>query len=160
MTIRKARPSDIPVLNELLQDILQVHHQARPDIFKSGGQKFSEAELVALLEIPDKPIFVFELEGQVVGHLFCEFRTTSGDVLEPIKTLFIDDLCVASSVRGQKIGEQLYEFALSYAKEQGCHNLTLDVWADNAGAVRFYERQGMKPQKFRMEQIINPKLSN
>ncbi len=29
MTIRKARPSDIPVLNELLQDILQVHHQAR-----------------------------------------------------------------------------------------------------------------------------------
>ncbi|HFU4077463.1 TPA: N-acetyltransferase family protein [Streptococcus suis] len=155
MTIRKARPSDIPVLNELLQDILQVHHQARPDIFKSGGQKFSEAELVALLEIPDKPIFVFELEGQVVGHLFCEFRTTSGDVLEPIKTLFIDDLCVASSVRGQKIGEQLYEFALSYAKEQGCHNLTLNVWADNAGAVHFYERQGMKPQKFRMEQIIN-----
>ncbi|HFU4391266.1 TPA: N-acetyltransferase family protein [Streptococcus suis] len=155
MTIRKARPSDIPVLNELLQDILQVHHQARPDIFKSGGQKFSEAELVALLEIPDKHIFVFELEGQVVGHLFCEFRTTSGDVLEPIKTLFIDDLCVASSVRGQKIGEQLYEFALSYAKEQGCHNLTLDVWADNAGAVHFYERQGLKLQKFRMEQIIN-----
>ncbi|MFZ1759233.1 MAG: GNAT family N-acetyltransferase [Streptococcus suis] len=155
MTIRKARPSDIPVLNELLQDILQVHHQARPDIFKSRGQKFSEAELVALFENPDKPIFVFELEGQVVGHLFCEFRTTSGDVLEPIKTLFIDDLCVASSVRGQKIGEQLYEFALSYAKEQGCHNLTLDVWADNAGAVRFYERQGMKPQKFRMERIIN-----
>ena len=122
--------------------------------FYNAG-KFSEAELVALLENPDKPIFVFELEGQVVGHLFCEFRTTSGDVLEPIKTLFIDDLCVASSVRGQKIGEQLYEFALSYAKEQGCHNLTLDVWADNAGAVHFYERQGLKPQKFRMEQIIN-----
>ncbi|HEM4825419.1 TPA: GNAT family N-acetyltransferase, partial [Streptococcus suis] len=70
MTIRKARQSDISVLNELLQDILQVHHQVRPDIFKSAGQKFSEAELVALLENPDKPIFVFELEGQVVGHLF------------------------------------------------------------------------------------------
>lgn len=140
MTIRKARQSDIPVLNELLQDILQVHHQARPDIFKSSGQKFSEAELVALLENPDKPIFVFELEGQVVGHLFCELSIATGDVLEPVKTLFIDDLCVANSARGQKIGEQLYEFALSYAKEQGCHNLTLDVWADNAGAVRFYER--------------------
>ncbi|MBO4118911.1 GNAT family N-acetyltransferase, partial [Streptococcus suis] len=127
MTIRKARQSDIPVLNELLQDILQVHYQARPDIFKSAGQKFSEAELVALLENPDKPVFVYEVKGQVVGHLFCEFRTTSGDVLETIKTLFIDDLCVASSVRGQKIGERLYEFALSYAKEHGCHNLTLNV---------------------------------
>ncbi|HFI0465127.1 TPA: N-acetyltransferase family protein [Streptococcus suis] len=155
MTIRKARQSDIPVLNELLQDILQVHHQARPDIFKSAGQKFSEDELVALLENPDKPVFVYEVKGQVVGHLFCEFRTTSGDVLETIKTLFIDDLCVASSVRGQKIGEQLYEFALSYAKEHGCHNLTLNVWADNTGAVRFYERLGMKPQVVRMEKIID-----
>ncbi|HFI0353545.1 TPA: N-acetyltransferase family protein [Streptococcus suis] len=155
MTIRKARQSDIPVLNELLQDILQVHHQARPDIFRSSGQKFSEDELRELLDNPAKPIFVYEVEGKVVGHLFCELRTATGDVLEPVKTLFIDDLCVADSVRGQKIGEQLYDFALSYAKEQGCHNLTLNVWADNAGAVRFYERLGMKPQMFRMEQIID-----
>ncbi|NQN87728.1 GNAT family N-acetyltransferase [Streptococcus suis] len=155
MTIRKATQSDIPVLNELLQDILQVHHQARPDIFRSSGQKFSEDELRELLDNPAKPVFVYEVDGQVVGHLFCELMTATGDVLEPGKTLFIDDLCVASAARGQKIGEQLYDFALSYAKEQGCHNLTLDVWADNAGAVRFYERLGMKPQKFRMEQIID-----
>ncbi|HFU4055663.1 TPA: N-acetyltransferase family protein [Streptococcus suis] len=155
MTIRKARQSDIPVLNELLQDILQVHHQARPDIFRSSGQKFSEDELRELLDNPAKPVFVYEVDGQVVGHLFCELSTAKSDVLEPVKTLFIDDLCVASTARGQKIGEQLYDSALSYAKEQGCHNLTLDVWADNAGSVRFYERLGMKPQKFRMEQIID-----
>ncbi len=155
MTIRRARQSDIPALNKLLQDILQVHYQARPDIFRSEGQKFSEEDLMVLLDNPAKPIFVYEVDGQVVGHLFCELRTATGDVLQPVKTLFIDDLCVASAARGQKIGEQLYEFALSYAKEQGCYNLTLDVWADNAGAVRFYERLGMKPQKFRMEQIID-----
>lgn len=155
MTIRKATQLDIPVLNELLQDILKVHHLARPDIFRSSGQKFSEEQLRQLLDNPAKSVFVYELEGQVVGHLFCEITTATGDVLEPVKTLYIDDLCVASSVRGQKIGEQLYTFALSYAKEQGCHNLTLDVLADNAGAVRFYDRLGMKPQKFRMEQLID-----
>lgn len=155
MTIRRARQSDISALNELLQEILQVHHQVRPDIFKSEGKKYSEEDLKALLDNPAKPIFVYEVDGQVVGHLFCELRTATGDVLQPVKTLFIDDLCVASAARGQKIGEQLYEFALSYAKEQGCHNLTLDVWADNAGAVRFYDRLGMKAQKFRMEQLID-----
>ncbi|NRG98651.1 GNAT family N-acetyltransferase [Streptococcus suis] len=153
--IRLANQADVPVLIDLLQEILQVHYQARPDIFRSEGQKFSEEDLKVLLDNPAKPIFVYEVDGQVVGHLFCEITTATGDVLEPVKTLFIDDLCVSSSVRGQKIGEQLYDFALSYAKEQGCHNLTLDVWADNSGAVRFYERLGMKPQKFRMEQIIN-----
>ncbi|HEP1819945.1 TPA: GNAT family N-acetyltransferase [Streptococcus suis] len=155
MTIRRARQSDIPALNKLLQDILQVHYQARPDIFRSSGQKYSEEVLRKLLDNSAKPIFVYEVDGQVVGHLFCELRTVTGDVLEPVKTLFIDDLCVASAVRGQKIGEQLYNFALSYAKEQGCNNLTLDVWADNSGAVRFYERLGMKPQKFRMEKIMD-----
>ena len=94
MTIRKARMSDIPVLNELLQDILQVHHQVRPDIFRSSGQKFSEEELSALLDNPTKPVFVYEVDGKVVGHLFCELATATGDVLEPAKTLFIDDLCV------------------------------------------------------------------
>lgn len=155
MTIRRARQSDISALNELLQEILQVHHQARPDIFRSSGQKYSEEDLRKLLDNSAKSVFVYELDCQVVGHLFCEITTATGDVLEPVKTLYIDDLCVASAARGQKIGEQLYEFALSYAKEQGCHNLTLDVWADNAGAVRFYDRLGLKPQKFRMEQIIN-----
>lgn len=154
MGIRLATEADIPVLASLLQDILQVHHQVRPDIFKSDGQKFSADNLKNLLKQPDKPIFVYELEEQVVGHLFCQLSTATGDVLEPVKTLFIDDLCVANSVRGQKIGEQLYDFALSYAKEHGCHNLTLDVWTDNAGAVRFYERLGMVPQKLRMEQVL------
>ncbi|MCK3882010.1 GNAT family N-acetyltransferase [Streptococcus suis] len=153
--IRLANQADVPVLIDLLQEILQVHYQARPDIFRSEGQKFSEEDLKVLLDNPAKPIFVYEVDGQVVGHLFCEITTATGDVLEPVKTLFIDDLCVSSSVRGQKIGEQLYKFALSYAKEQGCHNLTLDVWADNSGAIRFYERLGLKPQKFRMEQLID-----
>ncbi len=154
MAIRLAEQKDIGDLEKLLQDILELHHQVRPDIFRASGQKFSRQDLADLLENPDKPIFVYEVDGQVLGHLFCELSLAKGDVLEPIKTLFIDDLCVASSARGQRIGEQLYEFALAYAKEQGCHNLTLDVWADNTGAVRFYERLGMRPQKVRMEQKV------
>ena len=70
------------------------------------------------------------------------------------KTLFIDDLCVDKEARGQKIGEQLYQFALDYAKELGCYNLTLHVWNDNAGALRFYERLGMKPRYTEMETIL------
>lgn len=66
MTIRKANQSDIPVLINLLQDILQVHHQARPDIFRSSGQKFSEEDLKALLDNPAKPVFVYEVDKWLV----------------------------------------------------------------------------------------------
>jgi len=48
----------------------------------------------------------------------------------------------------------LYDFALDFAKKEGCYNLTLDAWAKNTGAVRFYEKLGMKVQKYVFEEIL------
>lgn len=47
--IRLAKSEDIPRLQELLEQILIVHHQARPDVFKSKGSKFTDAELEAVI---------------------------------------------------------------------------------------------------------------
>lgn len=47
--IRLAKFEDIPRLQELLEEILIVHHQARPDVFKSKGSKFTDAELEAVI---------------------------------------------------------------------------------------------------------------
>ena len=157
MSIRLAQLKDIPDLLRLLEQILSVHHQARPDIFKGSGGKYSEEELEKLMEQDKTPIFVYENEdGQILGHLFVTIKEVSDNpILHPIKTLFIEDLCVEQAARGQKIGDQLYQFAVSYAKEIGCYNLTLNVWNDNEGALRFYQRQGMKPQETVMETIID-----
>ena len=71
-----------------------------------------------------------------------------------IKTLYIDDLCVDESMRGKHVGKSLYEYVLAYAREQGCYNVTLNVWADNEKAVGFYEKLGLKVQKMGMEEIL------
>ena len=156
MSIRLAQPNDIPALLGLLEQILSVHHQVRPDIFKGSGGKYSKEELKQLMAQKQTPIFVYENEdGQVLGHLFVTIKEVSDNpVLHPIKTLFIEDLCVDQAARGQKIGDQLYQFALRYAKEIGCYNMTLNVWNDNERALRFYQRQGMKPQETVMETIL------
>lgn len=99
---------------------------------------------------------VYENEnGKLLGHLFVTIKESKSSALKPIKTLFIEDLCVDEQARGQKIGEQLFQYALVFAKKQGCYNLTLNVWNDNAGALRFYERMGLKPQETVMEQILD-----
>lgn len=155
MPIRKATTTDIPVLMGFLEQILLVHHQARPDIFKSSGSKYSPEQLEELMAQETTPIFVYENEaGQVLGHLFVTIKESRSSVLNPVKTLFIEDLCVDENARGQKIGEQLYQFAEDFAQEIGCYNLTLNVWNDNAGALRFYERLGLKPQETVMERIF------
>ena len=51
-------------------------------------------------------------------------------------------------------GKKLYEYVLQYAKEQGCYNVTLNVWACNESAKCFYEHCGFVPQKIGMEKIL------
>ena len=81
----------------------------------------------------------------VLGYAFCIFQQHIGDnILTDIKTLYIDDLCVDETLRGQHIGKQLYEFVVDFAKKSGCYNVTLNVWACNESAKKFYEKCGFR----------------
>ena len=111
------KAEDIPRLQELLE-ILIVHHHARPDVFKSEGSKFTDAELEAVINDPNKPIFVYEdEEGRIFGSSFLNYKNEVSEkdngALKAHKSLFIDDLCVDKEARGQKLGEKLYQFALT-----------------------------------------------
>lgn len=69
-------------------------------------------------------------------------------------TLYIDDLCVDENARGKKVGTSLYNYVLQFAKDAGCYNVTLNVWACNNSALKFYEKCGLSVQKIGMEKII------
>ena len=154
--IRPAQEKDIPKIENLLEQILLVHHKGRSDIFKATGKKSNAQALTQMLNDPSRPIFVAADENDnVIGYVFCIFKQKiNHSVLTDVKTLFIDDLCVDEGARGQNIGKKLYDFALNFAKKEGCYNLTLDAWADNTRAVRFYEKLGMKVQKYVFEEIL------
>ncbi len=108
-----------------------------------------------IIEDKKKPIFVGILDGHVAGYVFCVFVEHTGErSLSDIRTLYIDDLCVDEALRGKHIGKTLYEYVAKYAKEEGFYNLTLNVWACNPSAVRFYESCGLSVQKIGMEKLL------
>ena len=90
----------------------------------------------------------------MLGYAFCVFQRPHSHILTDICTLYIDDLCVDAAQRGRGVGRALFEFAKAFAKRSGCYNLTLNVWACNASAMRFYERCGLVPQKVGLEAIL------
>ena len=153
--IRLAKEKDIEKILDLLSQVDLVHHNGRPDIFKIGT-KYSKEELKDLLSDESRPILVCTDESdEVMGYCFCVFQQhKDNSVLTDIKTLYIDDLCVDEKLRGKHIGKELYEAALKLAKDSGCYNLTLNVWSCNPSAMRFYEAQGLVPQKTCMEKIL------
>ncbi len=156
--IRPAEKRDIPGLMRLLTQVAQVHHDGRPDLFKSPATKFSAEDLERMLDEGVWMIFVLTDDGdeRVLGHCFCEIVRHSGNrALTDIATLHIHDLVVDEAVRGQGLGARLYAHAQDCARARGCHNLTLNVWTCNPSAVRFYERMGLKPQKIGMETVLD-----
>lgn len=156
MDIRRAQERDMDGINRLLRQVLTVHHEGRPDLFKKNAKKYTDGELLALIHDDARPIFVgVDQEGNVLGYAFCVFQQHVDDnILTDIRTLYIDDLCVDEHRRGQHIGKALYEYVLDFARRQGCYNVTLNVWACNEGARRFYESCGLVPQKFGLETVL------
>ena len=156
MTIRRASLKDMPRIHELLAQVEEVHHRIRPDLFKGGGRKYTDEELAVILVDDNRPILAAVDENdRLLGYAFCIFQQKIGDnIMTDVKTLYIDDLCVDETLRGQHIGRALYDAAVQYAKNLGCYNLTLNVWASNDTAHRFYESCGLRPLKYGMEVIL------
>lgn len=153
--IRMARESDIPAINRLLLQVLTVHHNGRPDLFKGNCRKYTDGELSEILRDENRPILIADRGKEAVGYAFCALQRHPNDnILTDITTLYIDDLCVDENARGRGIGSALYKAALALAREKGCYNVTLNVWNCNEPAMRFYEKCGLKPYKVGMEKIL------
>ena len=154
--IRKANNNDIKRIIELLHQVNMVHYEIRPDLFKPNTTKYNEQELAAMLEEDDKPIFVNDDGGTVLGYAFCQVTEVKDHLLlQDYKTMYIDDICVDEKARGKHVGKALYEYVYDYARSIGCHNITLNVWEGNDAACCFYKNMGMEVQKTTMEVRIN-----
>ena len=153
MNIRKAKERDIAGINALLYQVHRIHAEGRPDIFRLGNKKYNDEELRAIIADDNAPIFVAVDDAEnVLGYAFCIYQEVKDNAsLCDRKTVYIDDLCVDATLRGQHIGTALYEHVQTESRKEGCQAITLNVWCFNEGAMRFYEKLGMKPLKVVME---------
>ena len=170
--IRRAEIKDILGIISLLHQVNMVHHVLSPDLFKPHTTKYNEQELEVLIGDDSKPIFVYDAESprpnggmasargqeesKILGHAFCMITEVKGDkLMQDIKTLYIDDICVDENARGKHVGKALYEYVRDYAQSIGCNNITLNVWDGNDAALSFYRNMGMKVQKTTMEIVLS-----
>lgn len=154
MQIRRVTLTDIDGINKLLYEVHKVHSDKRPDLFKVGSKKYTNEELAKIIVDDNRPIFVYVDNDDILGYAFCVFIKNNSNSLTDILTLYIDDLCVDENARGKKVGTSLYNYVLQFAKDAGCYNVTLNVWACNNSALKFYEKCGLSVQKIGMEKIL------
>ena len=152
-TIRFAKAGDESTIAALLEQIFTQHANGRPDLFGGGKSKYTAEDVLKLFDNPVEPIFVaVDDNNRVLGYAFCMIKEFTSPA--HYKTLYLDDLNVDAAARRQGVATALVDACRTYGKENGCYNLTLNVWAFNEGAIRFYEKNGFTSQRFILEDIL------
>lgn len=153
INIRPAVLEDCARIRPLQQEIADLHHESRPDLFKSEARFFTEEDFAERLNNPKHTVLIAETsDGTVVGYAFgwikmCRNHSTYHD----FDLFYIDDICVLKAYQRNGIGRRLFDCCKSIAKESNCKLVELGVWAFNTGAIAFYRSCGMFERIYRME---------
>src|SRR5690606_35611479 len=103
---------------------------------------------------PDIHLLVAEDSGRVVGCL--QLIIMPGLSLMGTTRAEIEAVRVASSARGQRIGERLIEAAIQRARSRGCRLVQLTTNKSRVDAQRFYERLGFTATHIGMKLPLEP----
>lgn len=153
--IRQAELSDYPSVAALEELVFRAHREARPDYFKDQAGAYSRQELERLLAHPHPIAWVAEREGAVVGLCFGKVEETrENQWCKSRRVAFLEDLVTLPQCRGQGIATALLAAAREQAAAEGAESLELCVWSFNEEARRLYEKLGMRPQYYRMEEPL------
>lgn len=106
MNIRRANENDIPRLIELLEQVLQVHADIRPDIFIPGTTKYTNEELAQMIKDDTKPIYVAADENDnCLGYAFCQLQEQPfSNNMVPFTSL-LSMICVSMQVSEDSTSE-------------------------------------------------------
>lgn len=87
--------------------------------------------------------FVLEVDNQILGIAHCSFRYSTW---AENQELYLEDLFVDPSVRGQGFGRALIDATAEFGKQHGAQKLYWQTHRDNATAQRLYETLANKSE--------------
>lgn len=67
---------------------------------------------------------------------------------------YVEILVVAEEAEGRGVGRALMAHAEQWGRDHGCHEVALDVFANNPSAIAFYERIGFAPDHLRLSKSL------
>ena len=135
-TIRLATAADVAVIHELLQHLAESLGQRSK--FRSRTEDFLKYGFSGDAHFH---VLLAEQDDVAVGLtlFFYNYSSWLGEL-----GVYIQDIVVTSKARTSGVGQQLVRETARYAQQHGAAHLRLSVDRDNPGAMRFYEKIGLR----------------
>ena len=153
--VRRAERADLPRVNALRKMVSELHAAGRPGIFRPGFCDELRQRAEALLDAPQSAVIVAELAGSVCGFAILQYVDRPESAYQCARRFcHIEEFGVDEACRRSGVGTALLTFCKAEAKRRGFARLTLDVWAFNADAQKFYEAVGFHTYRSDLELSI------
>lgn len=143
---RRAQAHDVEAIVAMLAD--DVMGAAREDAHHPLNQAYKDA-FAAIERDENQFMLVVEQAGVIAGCLQLSF--IPGLSRLGMWRGQIESVRIASTCRGQGLGEKMLEWAISTCREKGCRLVQLHTDVSRKDAIRFYEKLGFQPSHVGMK---------
>lgn len=151
MTIRYRRAThlDVPAIVALLAD--DILGATREGDLLNCSKRYDEA-FTEIDADGNQYLCVVEDDGNIVGTLQLTF--IPGLARNGAKRGQIEAVRIAAERRGQKLGEEMFDWAFEKCRSQGCSIVQLTTDKSRPDAHRFYDRLGFEPTHIGYKMIL------
>ncbi|TGV04218.1 GNAT family N-acetyltransferase [Flavivirga rizhaonensis] len=144
--IRKATLNDLPLLLEFEQGIIVSERPFDPTI-KDGGIYYYDIN--ELITSPNSEVFVAESNGDIIASGYAEIKTDR-HYLKHVYQGYLGFMFVSETHRGKGLNKMIIDTLLEWCKARNIYEIRLDVYEDNAPAIKAYEKAGFKKHMINM----------
>ena len=152
VTIRRAKPADLPVIGRLGALLVKTHHDFDAKRFIAATSKTEEGYgwfLGTQLDNPKIVVLVAERDGEVVGYTYAGLEGQDWMSLRgPAGIVY--DILVDPPQRACGIGRQLLDATLEALERGGAKQIVLSTAERNEPAQRLFRRAGFRPTMIEM----------
>ncbi|MBA6157051.1 GNAT family N-acetyltransferase [Tenacibaculum sp. S7007] len=147
---RSARLEDLPILLDFEQGVINFERPFDPTLKE---EKISYYDIKVMILSDEVEVIVAVENNEVIGSGYARIEEVK-PYLKHSKHAYLGFMFVKPSHRGRGVNKLVIEALYSWIKSKGITEVRLDVYADNPGAIKAYEKVGFKSLLINMRKSL------
>jgi GNAT superfamily N-acetyltransferase len=150
ITTRKATLIDLPILLDFEQSLINFE---RPFDATLKDEKISYYDIKVMILSDEVEIIVAVDREKIVGSGYAKIEVAK-TYLKHQSFVYLGFMYVEDSHRGKGINKLVIDSLFAWAISNNIFEARLDVYADNPGAIKAYERAGFSKHLIKMRRSL------
>lgn len=153
--VRFAVENDLSAVCHIRRQVHQIHVDGRPDIFRmpaADEMDSFDSYIYDIFSDESYGLLVCEVQHAITGYALIHRVIPKNHPAKQKEThFFIEQFGVDELQRKKGYGTELMQGIVELARKELASSISLDVWAFNESAEKFYRKLGMKTKQTFLE---------